>query len=107
MNRRISDIENKVKPTQAKKKKKKLKGDQNTPCEITADLLVIKEDIEKRKNEITKLKKELEDKVQKVTSQTDNYITKQIDNLKALITEELKEHSNFIDKKIKDHLSVL
>ena len=42
----------------------------------------------------------------KVTSQTDNYITKQIDNLKALITEEFKEHSNFIDKEIKIHLSV-
>ena len=33
-------------------------------------------------------------------------MTKQIDNLNALITEEFKEHSNFIDKKIKDHLSV-
>ena len=60
----------------------------------------MKEDIEKRKNEMLKLKRELEDKVQKVTSQTDNYIIKQIDNLKALITEEFKEHSIFIDKKI-------
>ena len=95
LNKRISDIENKLNPAQT------LKGDQNTPCEIIVDLLIIKEDIEKRKNEILKLKKELEDKVQKVTSQTDNYITKQIGNLKAPFTEKLKEHSNFIDKKIK------
>ena len=104
LNKRISDIENKLKPAQAPTIT--LKGDQNTSCEITADLLIMKEDIEKPKNEILKLKRELEDKVQKVTSQTDNYMTKQIDNLKALITEEFKEHSNFIDKKIKDHLSV-
>ena len=103
LNKRISDIENKLKPAQATKTI--LKGDQNTSCEITADLLIIKEDIEKRKNEILKLKKELKDKVQKVTSQTGNYITKQIDNLKTLITEEFKEHSNFIGK-IKDRLSV-
>ena len=103
LNKRISDIENKLKPAQAPTIT--LKGDQNPSCEITADLLIMKEDIEKRKNEILKLKRELEDKVQKVTSQTDNYITKQIDNLKALITEEFKEHSYFIDKKIKDHLS--
>ena len=104
LNKRISDIENKLKPAQAPKTT--LKGDQNTSCEITADLLIMKEDIEKRKNETVKLKRELEDKVQKATSQTDNYITKQIDNLKALIMEEFKEHSIFIDKKIKDHLSV-
>ena len=96
MNKRISDTENKLKPAQATKTT--LKGDQNTLREIIADLLIIKEDIKKRKNEILKLKKELGDKVQTVTSQTDNYITKQIDNLKALITEKVKEHSNFIDK---------
>ena len=94
LTKRISDIENKLKPAQATKAT--LKGDQNTSCKI----------IEKHKNEILKLKREMEDKVQKVTSQTDNYITKQEDNLKALITEEFKEHSSFIDKKIKDDLSV-
>ena len=71
LNKRISDIGNKLKPAQATKTT--LKGDQNTSCEITADLLIMKEDIEKRKYEILKLKRELEDKVQKFTSQTDNY----------------------------------
>ena len=63
LNKRILDIENKLKPAQAPKAT--LKGDQNTSCEITADLLIMKEDIEKRKNEILKRKRELEDKVQK------------------------------------------
>ena len=104
LNKRISGIENKLKSAPATKTT--LKGDQNTPCKITANLLIIKEDTEKYKNEILNLKKELEDKVQKVTSRKDNYISKQIDNLKALITKEFKEHSNFIDKKISNPLSV-
>ena len=45
LNKRISDIENKLKPAQGTKTT--LKGDQNTSCEITA---------EKSKNEILELK---------------------------------------------------
>ena len=73
LNKRISNMENKLKPAQVTNTT--LKEDQNTSCEITADLLIMTEDIEKGKNEILKLKRELEDKVQKVTSQTDTYIT--------------------------------
>ena len=54
LNKRISDIENNLKPAQAPTIT--LKGDQNPSCEVTADLLIMKEDIEKRKNEILKLK---------------------------------------------------
>ena len=99
MNKRISDIENKLKSAQATKTT--LKGDKNTSCEITVDLLIIKEDIEKCKNGILKLKKEMEDKVQKVTFQTYNYITKQTDNLKALITGSSKNIVTSLIKKNK------
>ena len=45
----------------------------------------MKEEIEKNKKEIANLKKTLEDKIQKVTQQTDSFIKKQIDDLKRVL----------------------
>ena len=59
---------------------------------------MIKDEIENNKKEITKLKKTLEDKIQKVSQQTDGFIKKQIDDLKECVTDQLAEQSSSIDK---------
>ena len=65
----------------------------------------MKEAIEKNKKEIAKLKKTLEDKIQKVTQQTDSFIERQIDDLKESVTDQLTERSSSIDKATTDKLN--
>ena len=60
---------------------------------------MMKDEIEKNKKEITKLRKTLEDKIQKVSQQTGSFIKKkQIDDLKECVTDQLAEQSGSIDK---------
>ena len=51
----------------------------------TGDILLMKEEIEMNRKEIVKLKKALEDKVLKVTQQTDSFTKKQIYDLKESV----------------------
>ena len=64
----------------------------------------MKEEIENNKKEIAKLKKTLDDKIQKVTQQTDSFIKKQIDDLKESVTDQLTEQSSSITKATTDKL---
>ena len=58
---------------------------------------MMKDEIEKNKREITKLKKTLEDKIEKVSKQTGSFIKKQIDDLQVWVTDQLTEQSSSID----------
>ena len=51
----------------------------------------MKEEIENNRKEIVKIKKALEDKVQKVTQQTDSFTKEQIYDLKESVTDQLTE----------------
>ena len=79
--KRIKDLEDQL--------QKSKNSDVKTADYDTGDIFMMKDEIEKNKKEITKLKKTLEDKIQKVSQQTDSFIKKQIDDLKECVTDQL------------------
>ena len=97
LTKRIKDLEDQL--------QKSKNSDVKTTDYDTGDILLMKEEIEKNKKEIAKLKKTVEDKIQKVTQQTDSFIKKQTDDLKESVTDQLTEESSSIDKATTDKLN--
>ena len=97
LTKRIKDLEDRL--------QKSKNSDVKTVDYDTGVILMMKDEIEKNKKEIKKLKKTLEDKIQKVSQQTDSFIKKQIDDLKECVTDQLTEQSSSIDKATTHKLS--
>ena len=96
LTKRIKDLEDQM--------QKSKNSDVKTTDYDTGDVLLMQEEIENNKKEIAKLKKTLDDKIQKVTQQTDSFIKKQIDDLKESVTDQLTEQSSSINKATTDKL---
>ena len=71
----------------------------------TTEILVMKEEIENNTTEIMNLKKTSEEKIQNVTHNSDSFIKQQIDTVKDLVTDQLKQQSNMIDKTTTEKLN--